>query len=616
MLVLLAAHRGLAAIIAGQAAVFALVLGSGSPWTTASLECASGAMGTALLDGDVGWSIWDTFHGALGGMLVSAGTGAPLFALLGGVGPIGVKLLAFAAAAGLVVIVYALLDRHESREAALLAASGLAFCPPVLFHVATVFGNWHWTQLLFDYGSVLAAAELARRERGALAWSAFGLLVGFGLFNCMGSLPFLTIAVVMALLSSRPGPRRLVAAAGGAAVGVAPFLYKLLLHHPFGLPDLAADQTVQRLQRLSLDVTRLPDLVYPGLPWSLHLHDAWPAMSLGAAWRIESGWTAIVWIGTVAAAALAARGLRGPDRKIEVGLAAPLFVLAFAAVYSVLDMPLRVLPLEFTNVREPGHRMLPPLLVALVVGSAVGWSRLARGRRGRPLLLLVGALPAVVGLASQLSLTATDAPETSGASSYRAVCFDGLGHFAAGSFRENVDEGLAACGQLGDAGREHDCARGLAWGTGFFAVRMQGTNDAGSPGLDETLLRRCDSFIDPALRSDCLVGVGWYIGAANWGVGVWPLGSCESIAEPADRADCWRGVGFPVGDHLHPTPDKAAILLGRVPEEWRTEVAAGAGLAIGRTYSDPVHAAWLCDRIGERDADECRAGVTDWHTGR
>ncbi len=611
---LLGRHRGLLAVLAGQAVVFAVVLGSGSPWTTASLECASGAMGEALLDGDVGWSIWDTFHGALGGMFVSAGSGAPLFLLLGGVGPIGVKLLAWVAAAGLVTLVYGMLDRHESRDAALLAAAGLAFCPPVLFHVATVFGNWHWTQLLFDYGSIFAAVELARAERRPRAWGAFGLLIGLGIFNCMGSLPFLAISVGLLFLSvgGWPGGRRVAAAAAGVAVGAAPFVYKLLLHRPFGLAEPAADQTVGRLQRLSPDLTRLPDLVYPELPWSLHLHDVWPGASLGLTWRIESAWSAIVWVGVLLATAFAVRALRpGPERRVEVGLVPGLFVLAFAAVYVVLDVPLRVLPIEFTNVREPGHRLLPPLIAALVIGSAVGWTRLAERIGLKPLLLGVAALPAVVGLASQVALVAGGAPDGSGVSSYRAVCFDALGHFASGSFREDIEGGLAACADLGAADRERDCRRGFAWGSGFFSSRLQGTTDAGAPALAPSTLEVCDRF-DADLRNDCLLGVGWYLGAANWGVGVWPLRTCDSLEAPEDQAACWRGVGFPVGDHMHPTPAKAAGLLGRLPERWRSEAAVGVGVAIGRTYSDPAHADWLCDRIGERDADECRAGVADW----
>ena len=615
-------HRGLLLLLGLHAALYALIVGAASPWATAPLECAPGAMAELMLDGSE-WSVWDTFHGALGGMFASAVSGLPILAVLG-VTAGTLKLLAWMAAAAVIVVVYTLLDRHESRTSALLGAAGIAFGPPALFHVQAVFGNWHWTQLFFDYGVVLLALELARQPRPPWAWGLFGFATGVGIFNCIASVPFMAVGWGMLVLAAgaRGIAPKLGAAVAGAVVGGAPFLYKLLIHRPFGLPDTPGDQTVGRLSRLSVEPSKAFDLVYPELPWALHIHDALPAWSGQVTWRIETAWVVVTWVGVVAAATFGVGLWRSHRRHVPVALVPVAFALLFAGAYVVLDTKLRMLPLDFTNVREASHRMIPPLLAALAVGSGIGWARLAqRWPRAKLAFLSLGAVPALIGAGSMIALIPADVPASvASVSSYRATCFDALGHFAAGSFRGDPAAGHAVCEGLGAPTRTAPCQRGVAWGTGFFGGRLGSVTEADRPadfdsgaiGFTAEGRAVCDA-LPGASRADCLLGMGWAAGASTWGVGPWPLTACDSFRDEGDRAGCWRGVGFPVGDHLHPTPSKAVGLLGRVPQDRRALVAEGMGLAIARSYGTPAMANWLCDRIGARDAPACRRGVADWH---
>ena len=184
-------HRGLSALLAVHAVLFWAVIAAGSPWATAGVECASGAMAEGML-GSSSWSPWDLFHGALGGMFVAALAGLPLFAVFG-VTALGMKILVWLCAVVVVVVAYHLLDRTEGRRAAAIGAAGLVFAPPALFHVSSVYGNWHWTQAVFDYGVTLVALELARRgaAAGLRSWAAMGLVTGFvwlqsPLWPCLG----------------------------------------------------------------------------------------------------------------------------------------------------------------------------------------------------------------------------------------------------------------------------------------------------------------------------------------------------------------------------------------------------------------------------------------------
>jgi hypothetical protein len=574
--------------------------------------------------GPSSWSIWDSFHGAVAGMLLVAFTGLPAFATVGATGAV-IKVLAWITCLTVLVVVYVLLDRHESRTSALLATAGLAFCPPVLFHTATVLGNWHWTQLAFDYGLVLAALEMARRERGPALWALFGLGSGLALFNCIGSLPFLAVAwgILLLAVGARGTLTRFAIAGAGAALGVAPYLYKLLLHRPFGQVQVPADKTLERLTRLRIEPSKLTDLAYPELPRALHVRDVVRWVPEHAAARMELLWVGVVWIGLLVAVYLGLRAWRRgraeQRRLLPVALVPGLFALLFAGAYVALDTELELLPFAFTNVREAGHRTLPPLLAALLVGSAIGWARLADiSPRWRPALLALGAIPPTVGMICQVALIQPHAP--GGVSAYRAACGDALGFNAAASFKGDAVAAQRACSGLGEAAVEQDCRAGAAWGSGFHGGEVGSLSVADAPvgwsrsGLALTLEARavCDA-LESEPRERCLLGLGWYTGALNWGRERWPVASCDSLPTAADQTACWRGIGFPIGDHLHPSPWKIGLVLERVPPSRRDEVAWGVGLAIGRTWSSPEYGEWLCGQTGMEHVDLCVEGVRSRH---
>ncbi len=614
-------HRGLWAILLLHAVVFWAVVGTASPWTTAPLECAPGGAAELLLKGS-SWSVWDSFHGGMAGSLLAALAGLPLFATVGATG-FAIKAVAWVGALALLVVVYALLDRHESRPAALLACAGLAFAPPALFHPSAVLGNWHWTQLIFDYGLVLFALELLRVDRGKLAWALFGLLSGLAIFNCIASLPFVAVAWGLLLLGAggRATVRRFGLAALTALVGLAPYLYKLLFHRPFGLPEVVADQTVTRLMRVGFEPALLFDFLHPELPWALHVHDAIDWLPTWAGLRMGTLWTAVVWVGMAACATLAARawlGAGGTRRRPPLAVVPPLFALLFALAYICLDTHLEMLPAWFTNAREPGHRMLPPMLAALVVGSAIGWSRLTqRLPQARPALFAAALIPVAVGLASQVSLVQPAAP--AGVAAYRGSCGDALGFNAAASFRGDSAGAQRICRGLGDDATEEDCRSGAAWGAGFYGGRVGNLTPEQAPAdwdrSELALLPEAQALCDELVgerRDQCLFGLGWYVGSLGWGRDHWPLAACDSLPV-ADRARCWRGVGFPVGDHLHPSPWKVGAVVRLAPPEHRREVAWGAGVAIGRTWSSPEYGRWLCREAELEEVDACEAGVDSRH---
>ena len=615
-----ARHKGFVALAASHALVFWVILASGSPWATASLECATGGMADVLLS-DSTWSPWDTFQGALGGMFTTAVAGLPLFAVLG-VTPFSTQLLAYCGALALLGIVYALLDRHESRSAALVAVAGLAFAPPILFHPSAVLGNWHWTQLIFDYGLVLFALELLRRARPTWAWGLFGGLAGLAVFHCMGSLPFVGIAVLLSVLGRWPGLRRALAGLAGLGIGLAPFLYKLLAHRPFGYDPGRGDQTLARLTRFQLDFGRLSDLVYPELPWGLHYHDAmadWPGPP---GWTLALLWVSVAWAGVallVCSLFLATRTGDGGTGGRRIAAVPVLFIVVFVAAYVSLTGQLEMLPDEFTNIREKGHRNLPVLLAAMVVGAAVGWTRLAHrlGGRVRVFVLGVGLVPCFVGALGEAALFETEGPRNHRSmGSYRAGCVDALGVFAAASLKGHPWDAAPACDGLEGAGRQQQCRLGAAWGTGFgSAVLGSGTVEDPATGQPQTVfivdpqsLDACDR-LPTELVPECLFGIGWSIGSNNWGEDSWPIPACDSLALDAEWAQCWRGVGFPLGDHLHARPRQMGQALARAPVASRAFVAEGMGVAIGRSYGEREWALSFCDRMGGDGVPACRSGV-------
>ncbi len=615
-------HRGLSALLAVHAVLFWAVIAAGSPWATAGVECASGAMAEGML-GSSSWSPWDLFHGALGGMFVAALAGLPLFAVFG-VTALGMKILVWLCAVVVVVVAYHLLDRTEGRRAAAIGAAGLVFAPPALFHVSSVYGNWHWTQAVFDYGVTLVALELARRgaAAGLRSWAAMGLVTGFGVFNCVASVPFMALPWLLVVVAQRShlDLRKLAAGAGGLVLGAAPFLYKLWFHRPFGLGPTPRDQTLGRLSSFRPQLDKALDLVHPELPWALHVHDVLPQSALRAAFTAEVLWVVLLWAGTLWGLVSILRSLRLRGVLAAAGALPALYALVFSAAYVVLSARLEVLPVEFSNVREHGHRMVPPLLVALVLGGAVGWSRFIDGRRGPLRLLGWGAalVPAAVGLVSILGIL-QQAPEGAGVSDYRASCTDVLGVNGAATLRGEAEALAEVCGQFDDPIDRRNCRLGAGWGMGMHRgqprflpknQRPEGWSEH-SLGFPRSTWEACISAEDD-IEEACFFGLGWSVGSMNWGRARWPLPACGSLPDPGQQRLCWRGVGFPLGDHLHPSPWKIQAVLERVPAPWRAHTAQGVGLSVARSYAGEAPVFAVCAALQPPLDHNCRLGAQSW----
>jgi len=568
----------------------------------------------------------DTFQGALGGPFVLALLAMPLYVLLG-VTPFATKLAVYCTAVGVVVLIYTLLDRFESRTAALIAAATFSFLPPSLFFGSAALGNLHWTQLIFDYGLVLFGLELARRPRPPRAWAVFGAVCGLAIFHSVGSIPYVVIAAVGALWFARPGVLALSSFVSSSLLGASPFLYKLSVHQAFGIGAGSGEQTVRRLLPRTFDLSGLGALIYPEGPTGLLFHrtmDGWP---LQPGWALALLWVGVLCLGSAVLVPLVRASSLGtteshhdPGQSSRVALIPLLFAGVFAAAYAVLPGAVLELPLsDFMNVRQEGFRNLPVWWAALMVGSSIGLSRLSV-RVGASLgrcVLGVALLPALCGVLGELSLIQTEGPEEDHAlASNRAVCFDAFGVFAASSLRGVPWRALEACALLDDAEAVAECRHGVAWGVGMEETKLPIRGSVvpdpvtGQLSFDarERTIATCNRLPE-SLRSDCLFGVGWALGRYAWGKPGWPAVVCDSLTEESNRASCWTGMGFAVGDHLHPDPAAMSRVIDMAPPSRRGQVAEGAGVGLGRGWSRESTAARFCERMESPQSAACIRGV-------
>jgi len=622
---LLVAHGGL----------LAAVVGRGSPWATASIDCVTPTLAAVAL-GEPAWSVWDGVDTVLGGQALAALAGLPLFALLGTHAWVG-KALAILLSMGVVALVWSVL-RPAGRGGALLGAAGVAFAPPLVLHASTIFGNWHYSQLVFDYGAAAAALHLlARRGAGPrpVAWFGFGVLVGLGLANSLGSLPFLGIAVVaVGVGAGRRHPRGLLLAGAGLVVGAPPLWGRALGAAPAG------DATLTRLFDLRPNLGVLPGLVHPDLPWTLHMHDLAPRSASTAVFTAESAWVVLAWLGVgLATARVVVEARRGTlSRRALWGLGVPLaFIGAFVAACVLLDLRIERLPWRYANVRDHTHRVFPPLLVALAAASGPGWAaawaaaeRLSGRARTAARALVVGAgatLPAL-GAASAIAIV-LQAP--GGGPDYRGACFDVAGFAAVGALGPGA--ATERCEALSTPARRADCLAGAAWGVGYHTARVEGRTPrrGGDDPCRDTppdLRTRCEPWgedgpavadevvtacraLDADRRDLCFLGVGWFL--ADLGR-VWPeapLAACDALPRPAERDACWRGPGFVAADHLHSTPVRLAAVLAELPADRAPAGARGAGYSVGRTYAADAPALAVCAALSAPLSTACREGVAE-----
>ena len=644
---------GLALLLLAHGGLLAAIVGRGSPWATASLDCVTPTLAEVVLS-EPTWSLWDSVDTAVGGQALAALAALPAFALFGTSATVG-KALAIALSMGVVGLVWALL-RPVGRGAAGVSAAGVAFAPPLVLHASTILGNWYYAQLAFDYGAALIALALVgpgvaawARGRRAAGWLAFGVVVGLGVVQSPGSIPFLGLSCALLAILGRRDLRWGAPAAGlGLGVALLPAAWAQMG------AERGADPTLTRLIDIRPDLGGLPGLIYPDLPWTLHAHDLAPEAALPAVFTIEAVWTACLWTGVALAAVWLVRAARRGDvpRRVWLGAAVPVaFVVIFAVACVALDLRIERLPWRHTHVREHTHRVLTPLLVALAVGAGPGWAVAWRSalripaparRAARCGVALGAGLPPLLGAAASLTILATS---PGGGPGYRGACFDVAGFKTA--VADGVDVARTRCESLSLEGRRADCRAGVAWAVGYTSATVEGGSASSgattSPAVRSTdvcahvppdLRGRCRSWgtatprigggaaeacagEEGALRDLCGLGVGWFVSSLGRVPTEAPMTACDTFGTPRDAEACWRGPGFALADHLHATPVRLAGALEELPDTRRAAAARGAGYSIGRTYARAATALSLCDALGAPLDAPCRGGVADAraHTG-
>jgi len=652
-------HAGLVVILALHQAFFWAVVLSNNPQATVTFDCVTGTMGTEILKG-FSFGVLDSYDGVLAGMFMAAGFGTPVFAVFGFTG-FSVKLAAALFAAATVAAAYVLLLRAVGRLAAGLGAATLAFAPPIHFLASTILGNWHYTELVFDMvcGLLLARMLLAtpgappgpgRRARFA-AWTTtplgfavtWGVACGLALVNSFGSLIFLGgfWLTALATLRDRVRPVHQAVFAGGIVVGATPFWWKVLFYAPYGeTAGVSKAPVPEEVTNISVDLGKIGEMFLDGgFAYGLHFQDvlgtpagsaAAGTLAVVATWAMFGGWIGL-FVRTAPSLGRIVAGLipgRPADpRTISLAVLPAGMGLTYFVAFLLSDMNLELLPWYITNPRELGHAILTPWTMVLGLNAAVLAARLLDEARGGAVpegeIALLGPVALRRGLAGAAvlgwaALVAVNAYGMARAvhpdgylpglqSAFRGACWDVHGFYMTPYLGLDLDRAHAACDAYGEA-QARECRRGATWALGYNTYDPFAEEDGrevvelGGPCLD---------LQDP-WRSECMRGVGWSLqsaGAGGMTLMVDDTSACDSFADSADQTACWHGVGFPLGDHLHTVPLRLMTALRDMPPERRLDIAEGAALHIGRTYSSLRTMQRLCGAWDADLRDACLAGV-------
>ncbi|MCO4771116.1 MAG: hypothetical protein KDA24_13865 [Deltaproteobacteria bacterium] len=633
-------------VAAHQLGFWAVVL-SNNPQATVTFDCVSGAMSQDILAG-FAYSPFDTYDGVLGGMFVSALVGAPVFALLGGTG-FAVKLVAGLWSLLTVLLGWWFLDRAFGRITAVVGGLTLALPMPTTFLASTIMGNWHYTELAFEFAVAGVLSALIWRPSGGGRGGAFafGLLSGVAIFNCFGTLIFFGAFWLLgyALLRHRWGAWGGAVYGAGTLLGSSPLWLKVLLHRPYGvaIADEGGTKVPAELLAAGINPRKLAELVFDnGFSWGLHFQDVLGhppgtvfsmTLASGVTFGLFGGWLLLMVRVAPSLRALLG-GLLPSSAPLDSGTVSPAVVPALMGAFYGLawllsDMNVAVLPWYLSNVRELGHATLIPWATVMGLSGAVLLGSLLTERSGErprgeralpgPTVWVAGVGVAwVIGAGAIGVIGAIDDEAQPGLRSVvRGVCHDVHGVYmgphivgpsAVGDQGQPLDAAQAPeraaifCAPYG-AGAE--CVRGVLWSLGFAQMNMEeGSVDPANDCLG----------LDAPWRAECLRGLGWALQSSGEGglVAAAPeTALCADLPEAIDRAACWRGVGFPLGDHLHNQPTRLMRALRDFPEEVQADIARGAATHIGRTYSAWSYMTGLCDAWDGDLQAVCVAGLED-----
>ena len=576
---------------------------SGSLWGSWPLECSVGTIAWDLRNGlNPLIPLHDYYDNWTTGYLVAALASAP-FQLLFDSPAAATKAMGLLWSLATLGLTWTFLLRNVGRRAALWGTGLMAAPPPLLLYYNLGSGNYHYTEILFDLLVALIAAELGtRRWSSARAWAGLGLAAGLAVTNCYGSAVFAGAAVLWLWLRDRRTPLRLApwAALPGLALGLAPWLYKLTLHAPYGLdsgPVLNKGLYVRpSLQSMLGEVARLP------ADYAAHLafQDGlvrWLDIGQGlAAGQIYA--LLVAWAGAIGLWHL---------RQRPASVLPALFAVALTVVIIVSNQEIEHLEPALSQFRD--SRFLPPLVAFAAIAAGVGAETL--GRRGAPMILA----PAL--LISLLATTGAVEPRGRGDGegiAYRGRCYVLQGLYASAYFDElpagqpSVPwSGPDVCAGFPLA-EQRDCQRGRIWGVGLkhldHRAFFEGAR-ASSSLLTPEGVRICEA-LDGPWRADCWRQAGWAAATmartGHYGVQAEATArACLRTPSAQESGWCLEGYGFHLADHYGWAPGKLRLLVpaDRFTREARLHMLRGAGILIALQFEGPAAAERACARYGE-----------------
>lgn len=368
------------------------------------------------------------------GQLVTGLAARPYYAAFGD-SYLVLKLVPATAGLGMLLCVWALLDRHVSRRAANLAGFALALGPAeLLTKYSLIASGNHFENLLFIALAFVAAyrVHVAPPERRARWLVLAGVAAGFAIFVFLGALiPVGLLAIVHFGVRGWRGTLADLRLAGpGFALGVAPLVAVNLLADARGAAFLEAkfagdggrDWGLVRERMRSLVLVDLPRAgffrTFDGVPRSV------PNLALLAC-------TTLAWLAALPAALGGVRELlraaHGRARDDEPAAFRRLFVAPF-----VLALPLTILAYGISNLRTGGHPapieiagfryLLPTFLFGVILVAVAADRAIARGGMRRVLGWTLAGVTLATG-AWNLSYVEWGTPARNLGTAYRAWNF-------------------------------------------------------------------------------------------------------------------------------------------------------------------------------------------------
>lgn len=550
------------------------------------------------------------------GQLVTGLAAVPFYAALGD-SYLVLKLVPATAGLGMLLCVWALLDRHVSRRAANLAGFALALGPAeLLTKYSLIASGNHFENLFFIALATLAAyrVHVAPPERRARRLVLAGFASGFAIFVFLGALiPVGLLALVHFGVRGWRGTLADLRLSGpGFALGIAPLVAVNLLSGARGAAFLEAKFAGDGGRDWGLVLERMRSLVLVDLPRAGFFRSfdgvdvRIPNVALLAC-------TTIAWLAALPAALAGVgellRAARGRERGDESATFARLLLAPF-----VLALPLTVLAFGISNLKTGQHfapteiagfrYLLPTFLFGVILVAVVADRAIARGGASRAFGWTLAGVTLATG-AWNLSYVEWGTPARNLGSAYRGWNFmqaaRGLFNHAVGLDQAERLEIVAGTPQPFRA----QLLRGMGFHTaqGWLAQesRVRGESDLELVRRGELPTGLLLRDYPEAQRLEVARGMG--TGLRTYVLtrgGARTLEACvaEGLARLVERGDpfAWavlEGAGL---QEDYPLPRrKVPVVLARserllelLPEELRGAYGRGLGEFCGRLWSRDV----------------------------